>query len=79
MYKYYTFVTGFWKTDQIVTLGQFHFIGAANGYTCALHIHSAIIPGLVDWSAFVEQVLLTCKFTTETMGPMGGATWKAWV
>ena len=23
------YVTGFWKTDQIVTLGLFHFIGAA--------------------------------------------------
>ena len=27
---------------QIVTLGLFHFIGPANGYTCTLHIHSAI-------------------------------------
>ena len=35
-------MTGFWKTDQIVTLGLFHFIGPANGYTCTLHIHSAI-------------------------------------
>ena len=37
-----TYVTGFWKTDQIVTLGLSHFIGPANGYTCALYIHSAI-------------------------------------
>ena len=37
-----TYVTGFWKTDQIVTLGLFHFIGPANGYTCTLHIHSAL-------------------------------------
>ena len=36
------YVIGFWKTDQIVTLGLFHFIGRANGYTCTLHIHSAI-------------------------------------
>ena len=36
-------VTGFWKTDQIVTLGLFHFIGPANGYTHTLHIHTAII------------------------------------
>ena len=36
------FVTGFWKTDQIVTLGLFHFIGSANGYTCTLHINSVI-------------------------------------
>ena len=37
------FVTGFWKTDRIVTLGLFHFIGPANGYTHTLHIRTAII------------------------------------
>ena len=36
------YVTGFWKTDQIVTLGLFHFIGPANGYTCTLHTYSTI-------------------------------------
>ena len=35
-------VTGLWKTDQIVTLGLFHFISPANGYTCTLHIHSTV-------------------------------------
>ena len=30
------------ETDQIVTLGLFHFIGSANCYTYTLHIHSAI-------------------------------------
>ena len=35
-------VTGFWKTDQIATLGLFHFTGTANGHTRTLHIHSAI-------------------------------------
>ena len=35
-------VTGYWKTDWIVTLGLFHFICPANSYTCTLHIHSAI-------------------------------------
>ena len=39
----FTIVTGFWKTDRIVTLGLFHFIGPANGYTHTLHIHTAII------------------------------------
>ena len=37
-----SYVTGFWKTNQIVTLGLFHFIGPANGHTHTLHIHSAI-------------------------------------
>ena len=35
-------VTGFWITNQIVTLSLFRFIGPANGYTCIPHIHSAI-------------------------------------
>ena len=76
-----TFVTGFWKTDQnlIVTLGLIHFIGPANGYTRTLHIYTVPLLGLVDWSAFLKPVLLTCKFTTGTMGRMDGAIWKAWV
>ena len=37
------YVTGFWKTDRNVTLGLFHFIGPANGYTHILHIHTAIV------------------------------------
>ena len=36
------YVTGFCKTDRIVTLGLFQFIGPANGYTCTLHMHSTI-------------------------------------
>ena len=36
-------MTGFWKTDWHVTLGLFHFIGPANGYTHTLHIHTAIV------------------------------------
>ena len=45
-------VTGFWKTDQIVTLGLFHFVGPVDGYTHTLHIHSAItrLGGLVCFS-----------------------------
>ena len=37
------YVTGFWKTDRNVTLGLFHFIGPANGYTHTLHIRTAIV------------------------------------
>ena len=51
-------VTGFWKTDQNVTLGLFHFIGQTNGYTRILHI-TVSVSGLVDWSAFLEQLLPT--------------------
>ena len=54
------YVTGFWNTDQIVTLGLFYFIGTANGYTCTLHIHSAItmLGGLVCFSrvSFADPV-----------------------
>ena len=53
-------MTGFWKTERIVTLGLFHFIDPANGYTCTLHIHSAItrLGGLVCFSrvSFADPV-----------------------
>ena len=37
-----TYLIGYWKTDQIVTLGLFHFIGPPNSHTHTLPIHSAI-------------------------------------
>ena len=48
-------------TDQIVALGLFHFIDPANGYTSLYTTHSYTVPlpGLVDWSAFIERILLT--------------------
>ena len=36
------YVTGYWKTDQIVTLGLFHFIGPADSYTHTLPMHCCI-------------------------------------
>ena len=33
------YVTGYWKTDHNVTLGQLHFIGPANSHTHALSMH----------------------------------------
>ena len=52
------YVTGFWKTDHNVTLGQLHFLGPANSHTHTLSMHCAI-PGLAAWSAFLEQILPT--------------------
>ena len=53
-------LTVFWKTDQIVTLGLFHFIGPAKGHTSTLHIHNAItrLGGLVCFSraSFADPV-----------------------
>ena len=34
-----TYVTGYWKTDHNVTLGQLHFIDPANSHTHALSMH----------------------------------------
>ena len=73
-------VTKFWKTDQIVTLGLFHFIGLANKCIHTLQIpmqchYQAWLTGLFFWSKFCRP----CKFTTEIKGPTEGATWKAWV
>ena len=36
------YITELWKTNQIVTLGLFHFIGLANSYIHTLSIHNAI-------------------------------------
>ena len=51
-------VTGFWKTNQNVTLATLiHFIGPANTYTCTLiatHVFTVALTGLADWSAFLE-------------------------
>ena len=38
-----SYVTGYWKTDHNVTLGQLHFIGPANSHTHALSMHRCII------------------------------------
>ena len=62
------YVTGYWKTDHNVTLGQLHFIGPANSHTHALSMHCCI-------TGFCRP----CKVTTETMEPMGGTGWEVWV
>ena len=75
----WTYVNGFWKTNRIVTLGLFHFIGPANGYTCTLHKHSTItrLAWLVCFSraSFADPVNSWLKH----WDPWGGTTWKAWV
>ena len=59
-------VTGFWKMTEISHLTYsyiFHFIvDPASSYTHTLYYSYPCIfalPGLDDWSAFLEQVLLT--------------------
>ena len=39
----HTYVTGYWKTDHNVTLGQLHFIGPATSHTHALSMHHCIM------------------------------------
>ena len=36
------YVTGYWRTDHNVTLGQLHFIGPANSHTHTLAIHAPL-------------------------------------
>ena len=38
----FQYVTGYWKTDHNVTLGQLHFIGPANSHTHTLPVHCCI-------------------------------------
>ena len=56
MHIHELYVTGFMKTDWIVTLGLFYFIGPANGYMSTLvhYTYAVPLPGLVDWSAFLR-------------------------
>ena len=59
--------------------GPIPFYGPANGYTCVLHIHSAITR--LGWLVCFSRPSFTNPANSwlKTMGPMGGATWKAWV
>ena len=43
----FKYVTGYWKTDHNVTLGQLHFIGPANSHTHALMYYWAKLTGLL--------------------------------
>ena len=52
-YNLSLYVTGFWKTDQIITLGLFHFLAQLMA-TLVHYTYTVPSPGLVDWSAFLE-------------------------
>ena len=52
-YNLSLYVTGFWKTDQIVTLGLFNFLAQLMA-TLVHYTYTVPSPGLVDWSAFLE-------------------------
>ena len=69
-----TYVTGYWKTDHKVTLGQLHFIGPANSHTHALLHYWAKLTSLLSRDAFADRVK-----SRQTMGPMEGTRWEVWV
>ena len=50
--------------------------------TLVHYTYTVQLPGLMDWSAFLERVLPTLwihDWDNGQMGPMEGTTWKAWV
>ena len=47
------YVTGFWKADQIFTLGLFHLLTQLMAILIH-HLCTVALPGLADWSAFLE-------------------------
>ena len=51
-------VTGFWKTNQIVTLGIFH-LSVQLMATLVYYTYTVQLLGLADWSAFLERLLPT--------------------
>ena len=44
----------FWKTNQVVTLGLFHFTGPANAYKHTLSIHSCTMLYAIDYLALLK-------------------------
>ena len=52
------YVTGFWKTNEIVTLGLLYFIGQVMA-ALIYYPFTVPLPGLVDWSALLGQVMPT--------------------
>ena len=72
-------MTGFWKTDRLITLGLFHFIGPVNGYTLIHYTYTVQLPGLVDRSAVLKRVLLNLYIHDWHNRTHGDATWEAWV
>ena len=54
-----SFVTGFWKTNQLVPLSLFYFILLAQLMPTFVHYTSTVLlPGLVNWSALLERILI---------------------
>ena len=49
------YVTGFWKTNEIVTLGLFYFIGQPMA-TLIYYPFTVPLPGLVDWSEVMSTM-----------------------
>ena len=45
-------MTGYWKTDQNVTLDLFYFTTIANIATLIYHLCKVTLPGLANWSTF---------------------------
>ena len=68
-----TYMIGYWKTNWNTTLGLCTYsillpqlLATFKHYACTV-----ALPGLANWSTFVEEFLRPCKVTTDTMGPMG--------
>ena len=72
--------TRYWKTDQNVTLGLFHFIGPADSHTHTYIHHpcTVALTGLADWS-FPELLCQPCEVMAGTIGPMKDTRWEMWV
>ena len=55
------YMIGFWKSNQNVTLGLFHYIAPANSHTHILATHALLHyqAYVADWSAILQWVLPT--------------------
>ena len=57
----------FWKTNQIFTLGLFHFIGLANAYTHTLSIRSYTMLYAIDYLALLKVYAVETKSYCSVM------------
>ena len=71
-------MTGYWKTNRIITFGLFHFTGPADSYSHTLPMHCCI--DRPSWSvrfskaSFADHV----KSCLRQWGPWSAHKWMAW-
>ena len=59
------YVTGFWKINHTYSILLLQLTATLIHYHCTVPL-----PGLANWSAFLDRIEATCKVTAKTVGPI---------